>query len=67
MSAKNPSKITIDLADSFERIPVKIYATPAEGALWTANQIASLIKEKAASGKKCVIGFATGSPDSETG
>lgn len=52
---------TIDLTDSLEKIPVKIFPTSQEGSLFIANQIAALIKEKEAAGKKCVIGLATGS------
>jgi glucosamine-6-phosphate deaminase len=51
----------IDLTDSLEKIPVKIFATPQEGSLFVAKQIAALIREKEAAGKKCVIGLATGS------
>ncbi len=61
MSATTPRKLNIDLADTFERIPVKIYPSPAEGAKWVAREIAGLIREKAAAGKHCIIGFATGS------
>ncbi len=51
----------IDLTDSLEKIPVKIFPTSQEGSLFIANQIAALIKEKEAAGQKCVIGLATGS------
>ncbi len=51
----------IDLTDSLEKIPVKIFDTPAEGSVYVAQLIASLIKEKETAGKKCVIGLATGS------
>jgi len=51
----------IDLTDSLEKIPVKIFANPQEGSLFVAKQIAALIREKEAAGKKCVIGLATGS------
>ncbi len=51
----------MNLADSFEKIPVKIFATPTEGAINVANQIATLIKEKQSIGEKCVLGLATGS------
>ncbi|MBL0358714.1 MAG: glucosamine-6-phosphate deaminase [Chitinophagaceae bacterium] len=51
----------IDLTDSLEKIPVKIFANPLEGSLYIAKEIAALIKEKEAAGKKCVIGLATGS------
>ncbi len=51
----------IDLTDSLEQIPVKIFPTPKEGSSYVANIIARLIKEKEAAGEKCVIGLATGS------
>jgi glucosamine-6-phosphate deaminase len=51
----------IDLTDSLEKIPVKIFPDSNEGSLYVARQIAALIKEKEAAGKKPVIGLATGS------
>lgn len=51
----------IDLTDSLEQIPVKIFPTPKEGSSYVANIIARLIKEKNDAGEKCVIGLATGS------
>jgi len=51
----------IDLTDSLEKIPVKIFPNSNEGSLFVAKQIAALIKEKEAAGKKPVIGLATGS------
>ncbi len=54
-------KLDIDLTDSFEKIPVKIFATPADGSKYVANEIAKLIKEKQAKGEDCVLGLATGS------
>ncbi|MEO6403911.1 MAG: glucosamine-6-phosphate deaminase [Ferruginibacter sp.] len=51
----------IDLTDSLEKIPVKIFATPKDGSVYVANEIATLIKQKEAAGEKAVIGLATGS------
>lgn len=51
----------IDLTDSLEKIPVKIFPDSRTGSAFVAEQIASLIKEKEAAGKKTVIGLATGS------
>lgn len=51
----------IDLTDSFERIPVKIYPLLKEGSRYIAQEIAQLITEKQAAGEKCVLGLATGS------
>ena len=51
----------IDLIDSFEKIPVKIFATPKQGSAFAAQEIAHLIKEKQAKKEDCVLGLATGS------
>lgn len=51
----------IDLTDSLEKIPVKIFTTPKDGSAYVASVIADLINEKNAKGEKCVIGLATGS------
>ena len=51
----------IDLTDSLEKIPVKIFPDSKTGSAFVAEQIAALIKEKEAEGKKPVIGLATGS------
>jgi len=49
------------MIDSLEKIPVKIFPDSKAGSAFVAKQIADLIKEKEAAGKKCVIGLATGS------
>jgi len=49
------------MIDAFEKVPVQIFPSPAEGSAFVAQEIASLIKEKAAEGKNCVLGLATGS------
>lgn len=51
----------IDLTDSLEKIPVKIFPNSTDGSAWVAQQIADLIRQKEKEGKKCVIGLATGS------
>lgn len=51
----------IDLTDSLEKIPVKIYPDSQQGSAFVAQQIAALIRRKEAAGEKCVIGLATGS------
>lgn len=56
----NPT-FEIDLTDSFERIPVKIYPDLKEGSKFIAREIAGLIRDKQAKGEKCVLGLATGS------
>ena len=51
----------IDYTDSLEKIAVKIFESPSQGSVFVAQQIAQLIREKEAAGKKCIIGLATGS------
>jgi glucosamine-6-phosphate deaminase len=51
----------IDLTDSLEKIPVKIFSSSTDGSLFVARQIANLIRQKEKEGKPCVIGLATGS------
>ncbi|MBA3675335.1 MAG: glucosamine-6-phosphate deaminase, partial [Chitinophagaceae bacterium] len=51
----------IDLTDSLEKIPVKIFSSPKEGSVYVANAIADLIREKESKSEKCVIGLSTGS------
>ncbi len=51
----------IDLSDSFEKIPTKIFKSAKDGSAFVAQQIAHLIKTKQASREKCVLGLATGS------
>jgi len=58
--AKNLSS-GIDLTDSFEKIPVKIYPDLKKGSLFVAQQIAALIRDKQKKKEKCVLGLATGS------
>jgi len=49
------------MVDSFEKIPVEIFATPQDGSRYAANEIAKLIKQKQKENKPCVLGLATGS------
>jgi glucosamine-6-phosphate deaminase len=51
----------IDLTDSFEKIPVKIYPDLKKGSQFVAQQIAALIRDKQKKKEKCVLGLATGS------
>jgi glucosamine-6-phosphate deaminase len=51
----------IDLSDSFEKIPVKIFPSAKEGSLFVAQQIAAFIRDKQQKKEKCVLGLATGS------
>lgn len=58
MPKKKPS---IDLSDSFEKIPVKIFPDLSKGSAFVAHQIAALIHEKQKKNEKVVLGLATGS------
>jgi len=44
-----------------ERIPIRVYPHSKEANKAVAGQIADLIRERAAEGKNCVLGLATGS------
>ena len=57
----NTMNISVDMIDSLEKIPVKIFPSPKEGSNFVANIIANLVKQKKEKGEKCVIGLATGS------
>jgi len=58
MAKKAPS---IDLSDSFEKIPVKIFPDIKQGSAALAREIAALIREKQRKKESCVLGLATGS------
>ncbi len=60
-NANMPQKLDIDLTDSFEKIPVKIFPTPKAGSAFVAKEIAKLIREKQSKGEDCILGLATGS------
>ena len=45
----------------FEHIPTKIFPDSLQASKAVANEIAALIKEKAAKNEVCVLGLATGS------
>lgn len=51
----------VDLSDSFEKIPVKIFPTPKSGSAFVAKQVADFIRDKQKKKEKCVLGLATGS------
>ncbi|MEO5562799.1 MAG: glucosamine-6-phosphate deaminase [Chitinophagaceae bacterium] len=51
----------IDLTDSFEKIPVKIFPDLNQGSIAVAKEIATLIRYKQKRKEKCVLGLATGS------
>src|SRR5213082_1263522 len=52
---------TLDLADSFEKIPVKIFEDLYEGSFFAAKTIATLIRARQSTDEKMVLGLATGS------
>ena len=52
---------TFDLADSFEKIPVKIFEDLYQGSLFAAKTIANLIRQRQSDDEKVVLGLATGS------
>src|SRR5476649_1357370 len=58
-SKKNKSLSS--MVDSFEKIPVQIFASSKEGSKYVAQEIAGLIRTKAAQKQLCVLGMATGS------
>jgi glucosamine-6-phosphate deaminase len=51
----------IDLTDSFEKIPVKIFPDLKQGSEAVAREIAALIRDKQKEKLPCVLGLATGS------
>lgn len=53
--------ITANYADSFEKIPVKIFENNKAGSEYVALQVAAFIRDKQKKKEKCVLGLATGS------
>jgi glucosamine-6-phosphate deaminase len=51
----------MDLSDSFEKIPVKIFPDLVKGSAAAAREIADLIIDKQKKNERCVLGLATGS------
>lgn len=49
------------MVDSFEKIPVEIFANSKQGSKHVAEEIAKLIKSKQKNNQNCVLGLATGS------
>ena len=50
----------MNMEDSFEKIPVKIFPTGKAGSEYVAEEIANLIRQKATKNQKCILGMATG-------
>lgn len=50
----------MNMVDSFEKIHVKVFSNSQKGSRYVAEEIAALIRTKAAAGEKCVLGMATG-------
>jgi hypothetical protein len=44
-----------------EKIPTRVFSRPEDANLAVAQEIATLIRQRAANGRRCVLGFATGS------
>ena len=51
----------MNMVDSFEKIPVKIFSDAKTGSHFVAQEIAALIREKQKADLPCVLGMATGS------
>jgi glucosamine-6-phosphate deaminase len=51
----------MNMVDSFEKLPVRIYPDLKEGSKIVAQEIAALIRSKQTAGGTCVLGLATGS------
>lgn len=51
----------MNMVDTFEKTPVKIFDQVKEGAQYVAHEIAALIRKTQAENKPCVLGLATGS------
>lgn len=49
------------MIDAFEKIPIEIHENNKTAARSVAKEIAGLIRQRAAEGKPCVLGMATGS------
>jgi glucosamine-6-phosphate deaminase len=54
-------KVAIDLTDSFEKIPVKVFPDLQDGSKFVARQVADLIRQKQKKKETSVLGLATGS------
>ena len=48
------------MVDSFEKIPVQIFANSKAGSKYVADEIAAAIKDKQSKNETCVLGLATG-------
>ena len=51
----------VDPTTALEKVPTTVYGNGEQASRAVAGQIATLIKSKASSGHKCVLGLATGS------
>lgn len=49
------------MVDSFEKIPVKIFANNKAGSHFVAREISNLIRKKQSLNEPCILGMATGS------
>ncbi|MEJ7740478.1 MAG: glucosamine-6-phosphate deaminase [Chitinophagaceae bacterium] len=51
----------MNMVDSFEKIPVKIFDSLNKGSAFIAQEVAALIRDKQQKGQPCILGLATGS------
>jgi glucosamine-6-phosphate deaminase len=56
-----PPNAVIAMIESFEKVSVEIFDSPAAGSQYAARQIAELMRQKEAQRLPCVLGLATGS------
>ena len=59
--SKNQMTITQHVSSPFEKIPVQVFNQAVEASKEIARHIADRIRQRAAEGKNCVLGLATGS------
>src|SRR5262245_11665230 len=55
-----PGQINRDFLTARERIPVRVFPHSTQASKAVAEQIASLIRQRAGEGRNCVLGLATG-------
>ena len=57
----HPSKIPYQEITKYEKVPTQVFESSMDASHAVAREIAELIRQKQAMGKKCVLGLATGS------
>ena len=61
MTTLNQSVVGETVSNPYEKIPVQVFNQASEASKEIARRIADMINERAAQGKNCVLGLATGS------